>query len=141
MRTLHLCLLPCCLIGCDVVSQAQDYQPNLPNTDAYRLVFQDEFEGTALDWTVWDSEEAVKRSPSGQKVYRSKTNARVEDGLLKLIVRREPRKGSDWTAAFVWLRENFGANTYYESRFINTRATGVNNAFWMACKTSQPKPY
>ena len=141
MRILLLCLLAYGQTSRGEVSLAQPYQPKLPNPTAYRLVFQDEFEAATLDWSVWDSEDAVKKSASGQRTYRGKANAVVEDGLLKLIVRKENVQGADWTAAFVWLRETFGPNTYYESRFKNTDATGINNAFWLACKTAEPQPY
>ncbi len=113
------------------------YLPKLPDPEKYELVFNDEFEGKTLDWTVWDSEDTIKTSASGQKTFRSKANIEVADGLLKLMVKKESINGSEWTAAFVWLRKVFGPNTYYESKFLNTKATGVNNAFWMACKTKK----
>ena len=119
----------------------QRHSPLHPKADEFALVFQDEFNGSALDWNVWDSEDGVKRSPSGQRTRRSPANVTVEDGLLKLNVRKELVNGADWTAAYVWLRENFGPNTYYEARFVNTKATGINNAFWFATRTAERKIY
>ncbi|PWE00312.1 CBM96 family carbohydrate-binding protein [Marinilabilia rubra] len=111
--------------------------PNIPNSDDFQLVFQDEFNGSSMDWTVWDSEDGVKTSASGEVVHRDKQNIVVEDGLMKILVKQESVNGSDWTAGFVWLREVYGANSYYEARISNTDATGVNNAFWMSAATNK----
>lgn len=111
-------------------------QPLLPNAEDYELVFQDEFSGTELDWTIWESAEEISTSSSGETVGRWAENAIVEDGQLKLVVKKANRADSEWTAGFVWLRQTFGPNTYYEARFKCTDAPGVNNAFWTACKTT-----
>lgn len=104
--------------------------------DDYQMVFEDDFGGTSLDGSLWDSQNSLTTSASGQKVYRQPANAVVADGLLKLMVRKESVNRSEWTAAFVWLRKVYPVNTYYEARFVNTAATGVNNAFWTSCKTN-----
>lgn len=116
--------------------QAGNPQPVLPNSADYQMVFQDEFEGSSLDWNVWDSDDAIKTSASGQTVGRWKDNTVVVDGLLKLMVYKGNRTDSQWTAGYVWVKELFGPNTYYESRFRVGAATGVNNAFWTAVQTS-----
>jgi hypothetical protein len=126
-----LCTLP--FIG---RVQAGNPQPLLSNPADYQLVFQDEFEGNALDWNVWASDDAIKTSASGQTVGRWKDNAVVADGLLKLMVYKGNRTDSQWTAGYVWVKELFGPNTYYESRFRVGAATGVNNAFWTAVQTA-----
>jgi hypothetical protein len=110
--------------------------PLLTNTNDYQLVFQDEFNGTVLDWNVWGSDDAIKTSASGQTVGRWKDNAVVADGFLKLMVYKGNRTDSQWTAGYVWVKELFGPNTYYESRFRVGAATGVNNAFWTAVQTA-----
>ncbi len=109
--------------------------PLLTNATDYQLVFQDEFDGNALDWNVWESDDAISTSPSNQIVGRWKENAVVENGLLKLFVKKANRTDSEWTAGYVWVKQVFGVNTYYESRFRLTNATGVNNSFWTAVRT------
>jgi len=128
--TILLCILP--LTG---GVQGSSVQPLLSNPTDYQLVFQDEFDGSALDWNVWGSDDAIKTSASGQTVGRWKDNAVLADGLLKLMVYKGNRIDSEWTAGFVWVKETFGPNTYYESRFRVTTATGVNNAFWTTVQT------
>lgn len=129
--TTMLCTLP--FIG---RAQAGIPLPLLSNPADFQLVFQDEFEGNALDWNVWASDDAIKTSASGQTVGRWKDNAVVVDGLLKLMVYKGNRTDSQWTAGYVWVKETFGPNTYYESRFRVTAATGVNNAFWTTVQTA-----
>jgi hypothetical protein len=104
--------------------------PLLSNYADYQLVFQDEFSAAALDWNVWQSEDAISTRSDGMKVGRWKENAVLENGLLKLVVKKGNRIDSDWTAGFVYLKQLFGSNTYYESRFRLTNAPGINNAFW-----------
>lgn len=107
--------------------------PMAPNANNYQLVFQDEFNAKELDWNVWESLDATKKTSSGLKVGRWKENAVLADGLLKLMVKKGNRPESDWTAAFIWLKKTYGPNTYYESKFKVTNASGVNNAFWTSC--------
>lgn len=110
--------------------------PLLSNSSDYQMVFQDEFNGTALDWSIWQSDDAITTSPSRQTVGRWKENCVVENGLLKLFVKKGNRTDSQWTAGYVYLKQLFGVNTYYETRFRITNATGINNAFWTACKST-----
>jgi len=55
------------------------------------------------------------------------------------MVKKGNRTDSEWTAEYVWVKQLFGPNTYYESRFRLTNATGVNNAFWTAVQTVADK--
>ncbi len=115
-----------------------------PHDEEMELVFQDEFDGTALNDAVWKSlaygEAGIKND-----TLRGPENLEVRDGHLLLHVRKEERehKGrkSQWTAAYVYSREPVGNNVYIESRFKPTAASGVNNAFWFACMTAKPFPY
>lgn len=101
---------------------------------SWQLVFVDEFEGDSLDKSVWMSEEpsAIKH-----KTYRGYENAKVEDGELRLYVTKESRNGSEWCAASVFTKEVLVPNSYVECRFRATQCTGVNNAFWLACRTNK----
>lgn len=122
-----LCLFSLC-------SKAQ-VTPLLPNPTNYQIVFQDEFDASAMDWNVWGSEDAISTRSSGQTVGRWKENAVLANGLLKLMIKKGNRTDSQWTAGNVYVKQLFGSNTYYESRFRITNAPGVNNAFWTACIT------
>lgn len=120
----------------EIIARVEPTAKDMIRIDDYQMVFEDGFDGTSLDGSLWDSQNSLTTSASGQKVYRQPANAVVTDGLLKLMVKKENVDGSQWTAAFVWLKKVYPVNTYYEARFINTAAMGVNNAFWISCKTN-----
>ncbi|MCU6710495.1 S-layer homology domain-containing protein [Paenibacillus sp. J5C_2022] len=109
-----------------------------PHTGAeWELAFQDEFNGSSLDWDVWDSANGY---PSHILSSRWKENAVVENGLLKLVTKKEQRGGADWTTAHVWVKpevfeQQYG---YWEARYRYAAVPGLNQAFWMI-HTANPK--
>lgn len=115
--------------------------PAAPNGDELVLVFADEFDGAQLDATHWLSQQytdGLKRETA-----RGPDNLEVRDGELRLYVRREARPAggkrvSTWTAGYVYTRETVEPNTYVEARFKAGAASGVNNAFWLACVSNVP---
>jgi hypothetical protein len=115
-----------------------------PHGEPMQLVFQDEFNGDALDLNVWKSKE-YDEDPVKNDTVRGPDNLEVKDGHLLLHVRKEARerKGrkSSWTAAYVYMREPVDNNVYIEARFKPTDASGVNNAFWLSSVTADRKSY
>jgi beta-glucanase (GH16 family) len=94
----------------------------------WELAFEDEFTGTALDpavWTVHDGE-----TWGALLSTRWKENCVVEDGLLRLVTRKESRGGKDWTSGFVSTKAFRQAYGYWEARYRYAAAPGLNNAFW-----------
>lgn len=130
MRTkTFLCVF---LIQTHIYINAQE--PFILKTDElWEMVYSDEFNGDALDWHEWESEnpDNIKRN-----TYRGKENVSVEHGELRLNVTKESRKGSIWSAASIFLKKPLEHNSYIECRFRTTQCTGVNNAFWLACRTN-----
>ncbi|HAX95143.1 MAG TPA: hypothetical protein DCY35_01260 [Prolixibacteraceae bacterium] len=107
-----------------------------PTSSQWELTFQDEFNGDSLDWNVWDSENAPNdRLLSG----RWKENARVENGILSLLTKKENRCGNQWTAAHIWVRKEVfeQAYGYWESSLRYAGAPGLNNAWWMMRETRE----
>ena len=101
-----------------------------PTDEEWVLTFNDEFSGDSLDWSVWKS----ANGPEGHILSsRWPENAVVKDGSLHLEVRQENRGGQEWTAGSVWVRPEVfkQAYGYWEARYKFTKATGVNNSFWM----------
>ena len=65
--------------------------PQLPvggAADAYTLVWQDEFEGNALDSASWT---ATRGSHGSERQYYLPDNVAVSNGTLRLTTRHEPR--------------------------------------------------
>lgn len=101
-----------------------------PVGSSWELSFQDEFYGTDLDWNVWIPQNGF---PGHILSSRWKENAVVEDGLLKLVTKKEQRGGADWTTASVWVKNTVFEQTYgyWEARYRYAAATGLNQSWWM----------
>ncbi|MBN2450541.1 MAG: family 16 glycosylhydrolase [Lentisphaeria bacterium] len=99
-----------------------------PTGPGWKQVFADEFEGMAADLDrIWESQ----NGPSGHILCsRWRENAVLEGGLLRLVARKEPRGGQEWTAASLWTRRTFRYG-YFECRYRYAPATGTNNSFWI----------
>ncbi|MEA4935158.1 MAG: family 16 glycosylhydrolase [Paludibacter sp.] len=100
----------------------------------WELVFEDEFNGNAVDWRNW-SDEYLPGLKHGS--YSQPANAEVAEGELRLYIRKESVKGSTWTAASIFLNEPIKPYTYVECKMKPTQCTGVNNAFWMANRSKE----
>lgn len=101
--------------------------------NGYRLIFADEFDGQQMDWNRWaaDNPNNIKHQTS-----RGPEAVEVRDGELRLNVRKVDRSEKvRWIAGYVYLKEPLENNVYIECRFRSGQSTGVNNSFWLACKT------
>lgn len=99
-----------------------------PKEAGWTLVFCDEFDGDCLDsrWAIHDNK------PEGHIMSsRWKENILVEDGLLRLLTKKEERGGKTWTSGKVWTKDFWPQYGYFEARMRLGTATGLNNAFWL----------
>lgn len=119
-----------------VASAISAVKPLLKNDSVqnWELVFEDEFNGNAVDWRNW-SDEYLPGLKHGS--YSQPANAEVAEGELRLYIRKESVKGSTWTAASIFLNEPIKPYTYVECKMKPTQCTGVNNAFWMANRSKE----
>jgi beta-glucanase (GH16 family) len=91
----------------------------------------DEFNGTAIDRSVW----SFDYGPANDCVHYftdRPENAHVQDGTLRIIARREPYNGYDYTAAL--LKTSRSAYWRYgriEARIKLPGTNGFVPAFWM----------
>ncbi len=101
-----------------------------PAGQEWVLTFNDEFNGTSLDWDIWDSEGAAGRA--NLQSSRWPENAVVEDGMLRLMTWKQDRGGKHWTTASVWVKRDVftQAYGYWEARYRYCAAQGINNAWW-----------
>ena len=100
--------------------------------EAYRLVDHDEFDGATLDWHAWNHESTSVDRKKG--IYRGPENVKVENGELHLMVTKNSRLGSVWSAASIYRVKPIENGAYVECRFKPTPCSGVNNAFWLATR-------
>ena len=94
----------------------------------YRLVWQDEFNGTTDDLAAkWN----FQNGPSGHILCsRWRENAVETNGLCRLLNKKETRGGQAWTSASLWTKQAFSCG-YFECRYRYGAATGLNNSFWL----------
>lgn len=112
--------------------------PAPPTRKGYTLTFHDEFDGDRLDTAVWDTgkgklEEHILST-------RWPENCAVENGLLRLLTKKENRNGREWTTGTMWtktFRQKYG---YFEARMRITKAAAINNAFWLVTSRKGDKP-
>lgn len=125
------------LFSLSVCLQAQ--KPTINSTDKeWVMTFEDNFDGNDLDWNIWTSDDSKYLK---NETHRDKYCVKVLDSELRLYVKKESHNGSKWRAASIFMSEVLENNSYVECRFKSTQCTGVNNAFWLANKTSQPEVY
>ena len=105
-----------------------------PPLPPWRLVWHDEFDGTALDTTKWVRETGGNGWGNGElEFYTNRVeNARVENGYLVIEARREAFGNQAYTSARL-KTQGLGAWKYgrIEARIQIPRGQGLWPAFWM----------
>ena len=97
-----------------------------PPGNHWSLVFADEFNGTTADL---DQNWEFQNGPSGHILCsRWSETAVVENGLCRLLNKKETRAGQDWTSASLWTKRRFQYG-YFQCRYRYGKATGLNNSF------------
>lgn len=108
-----------------------------PPGEGWKLVFDEQFDGSESDL---DARWQFQNGPSGHILSsRWRDNAWLEDGILKMVARKEQRAGQEWTAANLWTKQQFKYG-YFECRYRYAPATGTNNSFWLMSTTPRSKP-
>lgn len=99
-----------------------------PPAPEYELLFADEFEGDALDTTVWNHRTGPRMDGLNQP-----ENVSVSGGALRIAVRIDEIQGKPTpTGGGVISKKPFGYG-YYETRSKPFMAgTGVHSSFWQA---------
>ena len=114
----------------------QEYTGGPPGT-GWQMVFEEQFDGTETDL---DARWQFQNGPSGHILSsRWRENTRLEDGILKMIARKEHRAGQDWTAANLWTKQQFKYG-YFECRYRYAPASGTNNSFWLMSNEPRTEP-
>lgn len=104
---------------------------------AWKLAFADEFDGSAIDTSVWSVEAGA---PSHIDSSRWPENVVLERGMLRLLTKREERGGKQWTTGNVSTKyqQRYG---YFECRMRIGGASGLNNAFWLMTWKKRTDPH
>lgn len=105
-----------------------------PRSDAWKLVWKDEFEGATLDRDKWAIDEwpAKKVNDEDQTYTARPENLRIEDGHLVIEARREDHAGAAYTSARI---HTYGEGSFlygrFEIRAKLPRGKGTWPAIWM----------
>lgn len=112
------------------------------STPQWRLVWNDEFDGAALDATKWRARVTPRYHPLGDTDFDDTPRfLRVEGGVLKLIARRAPH--GRYASAMVETQDIAAwEHGRFEARIRVPKGKGTNAAFWMMHRdpTSEPWP-
>lgn len=137
---MKICILFLLTVVCAVLpAQTPVYAPGGEN---WVNVFSDEFNAAKLDKTVWNVEHNSFNNSGNTK--RDSANIFLEEGDLRLYIKKttDPLKPLlKWTCGYIYTKETFGRNVYFEARMKTQRVSGVNNAFWLVTREELPTSY
>lgn len=114
---------------------------NPPLDGSYKLVWQDEFDGTTLDTSSWEYQTGPWASSAVQNCYKaSSDNVSISDGTLKITARHQPgtpcgANGTrDFTSGFIQTKnKKFWTYGYFEARVkLPTNGSSTWPAFWLS---------
>ena len=100
----------------------------------YKLVWSDEFDGSALDETVWSYNTGGSGWGNNEKQYYTSRpeNIRVQNGMLEIEARKEQYENNEYTSARI-MSKSKKTFTYgkMEARIKFPGGGGTWPAFWM----------
>lgn len=100
-----------------------------PPGSGWKLTFSDDFNSPAINSSVWDV--SNKQTWGKLMSIRMSGNVVQENGLLRLITRKEKVGDKEWTTGMIGTGNHFRqAYGYWEARMRYAAAPGLNNAFW-----------
>ena len=104
----------------------------------YKLVWSDEFDGSALDETVWSYNTGGSGWGNNEKQYYTSRpeNIRVQNGMLEIEARKEQYENNEYTSARI-MSKNKKTFTYGKmaARIKFPGGKGTWPAFWMMGNT------
>ena len=114
------------------------------NSDApsgYKLVWSDEFEGSALDTSKWEYNIGAEPYWGNNELEfytKRQENVYVENGLLHIRAKKESYGGKDYTSGRIVTRRKFDFKYgFVEARIALPRGMGIWPAFWMLAANDQ----
>lgn len=113
-----------------------------PNQEIWVPVFLDEFNASSLDKSVWEFENGSFNSSGNTR--RDSANNKLENGDLRIYLKKTSDTNKPllkWTCGYIYTKQTFGRNVYFEARMKTPKISGVNNAFWLVTRAELPTSY
>lgn len=113
-----------------------------PASGGWEQIFGDEFEADKLDRILWQYEHGTYNSAGDSR--RDSANIAVAGGDLRIYMRRTDDAANQklrWTCGYIYTREKFGRNVYFEARMKSPFISGVNSAFWLVTRDVLPTSF
>ena len=116
-----------------------------PESLGYKLVWSDDFKGSALDAAKWHTDYAQKVHPPGcnnEKQSYAPENVILRDGHLVLRAERKAHAGFPFASGMISSHDKFAREYgWFETRARLPKGKGMWPAFWMlpAAKTWPPE--
>ncbi len=109
--------------------------PPATHAQRYELVWEDNFDGTSVDWTTWSP--WIGTAYNGEAQYYRKENASVSDGVLYLTAKRQDFAGRKYTSARLESWPYHGARgagkAWKYGRFeVRAKMPPAGDGFWPA---------
>jgi beta-glucanase (GH16 family) len=92
----------------------------------YTLAWSDEFNGTEVDKSKW-----LYRLDSNWGSTQLESNVTVENGLLRIALKKEQARKKNYTGGGIITKKDF-VYGYYECRFKVPATLGWHTSFWMS---------
>lgn len=118
-------------------ADTDDPVDEIPAKDGFRLVWNDEFDGTNIDGSAWNWEVHGRPANNEQQYYtRAEKNSRIENGVLVLEAHKETYTGPDATRNYTSARINTSGKADFQYGRFEIRARmpvgrGLWPAIWM----------
>ncbi len=113
--------------ACNLVASAANGQ--VPDLPGWRLIVNDEFEGTSLDTALWEPSNR-RESPNNEKQYYHPNQVKISDGYLNLTAIKVPRDGKAYQSGLITSKALYGPGRY-EARVKLPTSQGMWPAFWL----------
>lgn len=104
-------------------------------TNEWKLHWHDEFNKKSTIINKWNTENG---SPAHILSSRWHENIEVRGGHLQIKNIKQNKGGKNWTTGSITSKQKFKYG-YFECRIKMSKATGVNNAFWLYCTNPSQK--
>jgi beta-glucanase (GH16 family) len=118
--------------GSDIGQSESSFETVAPPSSHGTLIFNDEFSGSQLDATYWETQYRWGRTNEPELQYYSADALKVSDGILRIVANRHQMDDMEYTSAMIASYDKFTFTYgYLEMRARIPSGQGLWPAFWL----------